>query len=72
MEIDGTNPKRLTNTPAHNYSPSWSPDSKMIAFASERYGNWEIYTMNADGTNPIRLTKSPADDTQPSWSPFLE
>jgi Tol biopolymer transport system component len=44
----------------------------MIAFASQRYGNWKIYVMDADGGNPVRLTDSPEKDTQPSWSPFLK
>ena len=39
----------------------------MIAFASFRDGNYEIYVMNADGTNPRRLTNNPATDNQPDW-----
>lgn len=39
-----------------------------IVFASERTGNWELFTMNADGSNVINLTNSPADDERPSYS----
>ena len=37
-----------------------------IAFASDRDGNFEIYSMNADSTNQTRLTNNPAIDSSPS------
>ena len=40
-----------------------------IVFASERNGNFEIYTMNTDGTGLTRLTFSDATDSRPAWSP---
>src|SRR5687768_8813842 len=40
-----------------------------IAFASDRDGNGEIYTMNADGTNQTRITNNGAAETEPAWSP---
>ncbi len=77
MDADGQNQRRLTNNPASDHSPAWSPDGKQIAFVSERDGHvakhgWftsEIYVMNADGGNPQNLTNDPADDRDPSWSP---
>jgi TolB protein len=39
-----------------------------IAFASDRAGNLDIYTMNADGTAVTRLTDDPASDGVPAWS----
>jgi hypothetical protein len=47
----------------------WSPDGKKIAFASDRDGNFEIYTMNADGTNQTRITNDPAPQVDPTWQP---
>ena len=38
-----------------------------IAFTSYRYGNYEIYAMNADGTGVTRLTTSSAWNTSPIW-----
>ncbi|MCA9884513.1 MAG: PD40 domain-containing protein [Anaerolineae bacterium] len=40
-----------------------------IVFASNRDGNYEIYTMYANGSHITRLTNYPGDDTQPVWSP---
>jgi Tol biopolymer transport system component len=41
----------------------------LIAFASDRDGNFEIYVMNPDGTNQANITNNFADDTHPSWAP---
>jgi len=51
--ISPVNQFNLTNNPAIDYSPSWSPDGAKIAFWSSRDGNFEIYVMNSDGTNQI-------------------
>jgi Tol biopolymer transport system component len=60
---------RLTNHPAADIQPAWSPDGSRIAFTTNRDGNNDIYLMNADGTNLINLTNHPANDQFPSWSP---
>jgi Tol biopolymer transport system component len=54
---------------ADDKAPTWSPDSKFIAFVSNRDGNLEIYVMNADGTNQQRLTYTSAEEGWPTWSP---
>jgi uncharacterized membrane protein len=61
---------RLTNDPAADTQPTWSPDGSKIAFASNRTGNFEIYIMNADGSGVSNLTNFElADDLYPTWSP---
>lgn len=69
MNGDGTEQTRITNNPASDGGPDWSPDRSKIAFVSDRDGNEEIYTMNADGTNPTRLTNNNVKDESPAWSP---
>lgn len=66
---DGSDLVRLTDHPAFDGDPAWSPDGQRIAFRSQRDGNSEIYVMNTDGTEIRRLTDHPADDLRPVWSP---
>ncbi len=52
---DGSDPQRLTENPANDGLPAWSPDGKSIAFVSDRGGAWNIWAMNADGSNQRKL-----------------
>jgi len=48
--------------------PYWS-SKDVIAFTSNRDGDFEIYTIKPDGTNLRRLTSSPGVDGHSIWSP---
>ena len=69
MNSDGTNMTNLTNNPADDEFPSWSPDGTKVAFES----GYDIYVMNADGSDWTRLINwspdNPAWGQDPSWSP---
>ena len=41
------------------------PLGEKIVFATDRDGNWEIYSMNPDGTDQKRLTNHPIRDDEP-------
>jgi len=69
MYADGSEMTNLTNDPAMDTSPFWSPDGKKIVFVSYLDGNLENYVMNVDGSNLTRLTQNDADDFNPVWSP---
>ncbi len=69
MNADGGNQIRLTNNPAEDTLPAWSPDGRQIVFVSDRDGNPELYVMDAAGGNQIRLTDNPSPDYDPAWSP---
>ena len=43
MNPDGSGERRLTEHPADDLSPRWSPDSAAISFVSWRDGNAEVY-----------------------------
>ena len=68
-DADGGNRENLTNHPAYDYDPDWSPDGTKIAFVSDRSGVSQIYAMDADGKNPIKLTDGPRHKADPDWSP---
>jgi TolB protein len=68
-DLAGERIVNLTDDPAPDRSPSWSPDGRQIAFASRRDGNWDLYLIAADGTGLRRLTDHPAYDGEPAWSP---
>jgi Tol biopolymer transport system component len=70
MRPDGSDVRRLTDSPGLDEGPVWSPDGTKIAFSSARDGQQEIYVMNADGSDQRRLTNNPARDESPDWQPL--
>ena len=66
---DGSGFTRLTDDPASDAFPIWSPDGQRIAFYSDRTGNGEVYVMNADGSGLTQLTRRGGADVPYSWSP---
>jgi Tol biopolymer transport system component len=69
MNSDGSNVINLTNNPADDNFPVWSPDGMRIAFISNRDGNENIYVMIFDGSGLTRITDDTGQDTNPLWSP---
>jgi hypothetical protein len=69
MRGDGSDPRQLTDSPADDMSPTWSPDGKQVAFVSDRDGNREVYVMKADGSQQVNLTHDATEDWTPAWSP---
>ena len=69
MDTDGSNATNLTNHPANDRHPSWSPDGQSIAFASRRDDNiFDIYTLDVESRSVTRLTDR-GSNTRPAWSP---
>jgi TolB protein len=69
-DIDGKNLKQLTRTRETESSPTWSPDSRTICFASEVSGRNALYTITTDGGAMKRLrVEGVANLTEPDWSP---
>lgn len=69
-DASGAQPRRLTNSPRIDTSPSWNPATgRQIAFVSDRSGSPQIYTMEADGSSVMRLIDGGGDAENPAWSP---
>jgi Tol biopolymer transport system component len=70
MSAEGRFQKRVTNGPADDDNPEWSPGGSQIAFDGSR-GLWDgdIYVVDSDGTGMTNLTDSQPLDSNPSWSP---
>ncbi|MCA1591718.1 MAG: DUF4394 domain-containing protein [Acidobacteria bacterium] len=62
--------EKITNNPAEDFDPSFSPDGNRIAFVSDRDGNQEIYSIGLNGGGETRLTNNAAADLDPAWSPL--
>ena len=61
---------RLTNDPATDWHPSWSPDGNRIAFkrGGLEAGNYDIWVMDADGGNQTKVTSLATAVDRPRWS----
>jgi len=59
----------LTLFAAHNMMPVWSHDGRYIAFASDRYGNFDVFVMPAKGGAPKRLTAFSVNDFPYDFTP---
>lgn len=75
MNPNGTDLRRVTTSEAIDLSPAWSPDSRFMAFVSDRTGSPQIYLLNlvAGSEGPrnrsVRLTREGSYNTSPAWSP---
>lgn len=69
QRTDGVTVTQLTADDADDAHPTFSPDGKTIAFASNRTGRWAIYTMDIDGKAVVQVTQSRTHDLHPTFSP---
>ena len=69
MNPDGSEQMNLTQHPAADYNPAWSPNGKQILFSSDRDGIFDLYLMDPDGTNVQKVFKSSKYRMDAAWSP---
>src|SRR5215216_5266044 len=67
MRADGKNPHAITHR--DDIDPTWSPDSSLIAFASARSGERQLYIMDKDGTEITQITDLNNMGGRSTWSP---
>jgi len=69
---DGSGLKALTGGMGRNYRPSFSPDGRMIVFASDRSGRMQLYVMNASGGRAhVLMPDYRGSQDLPYWSPTM-
>jgi TolB protein len=70
-KLDGSERRDITNNPAIDTSPTWSPSGHQIAFSTDRIqtGATQIHICDADGSNVRRIVKEGGDSDSPAWSP---
>jgi eukaryotic-like serine/threonine-protein kinase len=60
---------RLTHDTGFSQWPTWSPDGSLLAFSSNRSGNYEVYVRRVEGGQEVNITNDASEDIQPSFSP---
>ena len=63
VPVTGGRAMQITTNPAYDTDPVWSPDSKQVAFASDRMGSLDVYIVSKDGGEPRRLTTHSGSET---------
>ncbi|HEV2688447.1 MAG TPA: hypothetical protein VGV35_07825, partial [Bryobacteraceae bacterium] len=66
---DSSGLRRLTDHPAREVYPRFSPDGQWIAFSSNREGNYDVYIVSPNGGKPKQLTFHSAEDMVVGWTP---
>jgi len=61
--------RRLTQHPAQEWTPKFSPDGKEIAFVSEREGSLQVYVVPAKGGVPTKITDHTEGYYLLGWNP---
>ncbi len=61
-KADGSEKKRITETPGYDAEATWCHKGGKIIFTSVRDGDLELYSMNEDGGDVKRLTHTPGYD----------
>ena len=73
MPFGGGACTHVTHHPAADYLPAWAPDSRQLAFTSERDGDQHVWIQGVrDGQPagaPARLSTGSAPESGPAWSP---
>jgi Tol biopolymer transport system component len=69
IDAQGGTAVPVTVMPSHEMMPVWSHDGKTLAFSSDQFGNFDVFTMPAEGGIPKRITYYSADDYAYDFTP---
>ena len=71
MELAGGGSKAITETSADE-SPSFSPNGKLLVYATQQQGREALMTSTLDGKVKARLNGQTGDIREPDWGPFYK
>src|SRR6188474_1657914 len=69
VPVEAGAPRQVTRDGSINERPRFSPDSKQIAFISNRSGSSQIWVMNADGSSSRQVTRLSTEASGVMWTP---
>jgi dipeptidyl aminopeptidase/acylaminoacyl peptidase len=75
VDLEGGEPRRLTEGDSENGNPAWSPDGTRIVFSALRGERWDtelinrLYVVDAEGGEPQQLTQDDGSYEEPAFSP---
>jgi TolB protein len=67
---NGASNRPISTFQAADFGAVWSPDSRRLAFVSDREGGRpRVFLADANGANATRLSTEPGEPSEPAWSP---
>ncbi len=66
---DGGDAARVSNSHAEEYQLAWAPDSRRLAYVSDRDGAPHLFLYDFTNNSETQLTRDAADDSTPRFSP---
>ncbi len=69
VPLEGGTPRQITRDGESNQRARWSPDSKRIAYVSDRSGSSQIWLMDPDGGNARQITNMATEADGVVFSP---
>lgn len=65
---DGSDNRSISKGMGSSYNPKFSPDGTMLAFISDKTGNFEIYVCSSEGTGLRQLTNKRGNTVEFDWT----
>jgi eukaryotic-like serine/threonine-protein kinase len=70
VKPDGSGLRKITDDPAKDRNPTWSPDGTRIVFYSDRSGRYELWSIDVEGSDLQQITNTSGRTVWfPEWSP---
>ena len=68
MDADGNNIRKVTDNPAADYHPRWSPDGKSLLFLSTRHEGPQAWLLPLSGGEPTQVTHFTTGVSDAAWT----